>query len=388
MKEEYVGREQTYVKHFFLQKYMERFAHIIYSKFESITYVDCFSGPWQGRSGDYEDSSFAIALSELRKAQLTHSGRGNKAQIRCFFLEEDPKSFKELEAFAAKVKDAEVICSNSTFEASIGDILQFVRKGGTTTFPFFFIDPTGWTGFSLNTISPLLQRKPGEVLINFMTSAIRRFVDQDEAQASFSKLFGSDDYRERFDGLHGAERDDALAGLYIDRVKDVGHFEYACSAIVIHPEKARTHFHLIYLTRHRKGVEVFKETEKKAMAEMEEVRANARDRKREARTRIADLFADQGVSQSPVSPYYKELRERYLERAQESVQRALRERREIAYSDAWKIALTSPLVWESDLKSWVEKWKAEGRIEVKGLKDKERTPKYDRIEHRLIWLQD
>ena len=36
----YAGREQTLVKHFILQKYLERFAHIVGSKWDVLTYVD------------------------------------------------------------------------------------------------------------------------------------------------------------------------------------------------------------------------------------------------------------------------------------------------------------------------------------------------------------
>ncbi|MEP7011839.1 MAG: three-Cys-motif partner protein TcmP [Acidobacteriota bacterium] len=388
MKEEgYVGREQTLVKHLILKNYLERFAHIIYKRFESITYVDCFSGPWQDRSADHEDSSFSIALSELRKAQGTHDRLGNKRQIRCFFLEKDPRAYRELEAFAARVGDAEIKTENKRFEESIDAILQFVKQGGPNTFPFFFIDPTGWTGFSLDTISPLLRVSPGEVLINFMTSFIRRFVEQGETQSSFAQLFGSAGYREWFEGLHGDERDDTLVGIYADRVREAGRFAFARTAIVIHPEKARTHFHLIYLTRHRTGVRVFKEIEKKAMAKMESLRADARARKREASTGMGDLFADQGILQTNESIYYNKLRMHYLGKAKVSVQRALRERRRIAYSDAWEIALSSPLVWESDLKSWLEEWTNSGLIEVTGLKGKERTPKFDQTDHHIVWLR-
>ena len=43
----YKGKEQTYLKHFFLERYLETVAfHIGYSHREFV-YVDCFSGPWR-----------------------------------------------------------------------------------------------------------------------------------------------------------------------------------------------------------------------------------------------------------------------------------------------------------------------------------------------------
>jgi len=67
----YEKREQSQVKHYILRKYLERFAHIVASRWSSITYVDCFAGPWNVRSPDFKDSSFAIAIEELRKARDT-----------------------------------------------------------------------------------------------------------------------------------------------------------------------------------------------------------------------------------------------------------------------------------------------------------------------------
>ena len=62
-KEElYDGREQTLVKHHILEKYLERFARIIGFTWDTITYVDCFSGPWNVQSDRFDDSSFSIAL--------------------------------------------------------------------------------------------------------------------------------------------------------------------------------------------------------------------------------------------------------------------------------------------------------------------------------------
>jgi len=68
-RELYRDREQSYVKHVILRTYLERFAHIIGSWADSITYVDCFSGPWQTKSEEFRDTSFGIAIDELRKAR-------------------------------------------------------------------------------------------------------------------------------------------------------------------------------------------------------------------------------------------------------------------------------------------------------------------------------
>jgi three-Cys-motif partner protein len=371
----YDRREQTGVKHFILRHYLERFAHIVGSYWNSITYIDGFAGPWNARSLDLQDSSFAIALDELRKARSTHEQHGKHVRLRCFFLEQNKKAFAQLDAFAKSTKDVEVAARNSSFENSIKDILAFIRRGGANTFPFIFIDPTGWTGFDLKTIGPLLRLNPGEVLINFMTSHILRFPQQ-----SFPALFGSAEFVHQLEGLSGTDRDDAAVAEYMRRVKEEGGFHYVLQAIVLRPEIDRAHFHLIYGTRHPKGAEVFKETEKLAMKEMEKLRAGAQRRRKEERT-------GQGAFswiQTPESSYYLDLRERYLGGAKQAVLHLVRDRQRISYNDAWEATLGTPLVWESDLKEWIEGWQEQGSLKVEGLQGRERVPKRDRP-HFLVW---
>ncbi len=186
----YVGREQTLVKHFILQNYLGRFAHIVGTFAQAITYVDCFSGPWNVRSQELKDSSFAIALEELRKARTTLEAKGRALKLRCMFLEKNPAAYRKLKEFATSVTDAEIETHNDELAGSIGDVLQFIKQGGRRSFPFVFIDPTGWSGFEMKLIAPLLQLKPGEVLINFMTDYIRRFIDSpdQQTQESFAAL--------------------------------------------------------------------------------------------------------------------------------------------------------------------------------------------------------
>jgi three-Cys-motif partner protein len=220
----YREREQTLVKHFILQKYLERFAHIVGSFADSITYVDCFSGPWNVRSPELKDSSFAIALDELRKARQTLASHGHSLKLRCFFLEKDREAYAKLKEFADHASDAEIETRNCDLEEAIGEILKFVKRGGTRSFPFVFIDPTGWTGFAMNAIAPLLRLNPGEVLINFMTGHIRRFIESpnEQTQESFEALFGSGDYKAKVQGLTDHDREDALVQAYTENVKRTG----------------------------------------------------------------------------------------------------------------------------------------------------------------------
>jgi three-Cys-motif partner protein len=379
----YEGREQTLVKHFILQKYLERFAYIVGSRWEVLTYVDCFSGPWNARSEKFEDSSFAIALKELRNAKDALAKQGRSVQLRCFFLEKNRAAYSKLKEFADSVTDVTIETKNATLEESISDIANFVQRGGSKAFPFIFIDPTGWTGFEMETITPLLLSNPGEVLVNFMTGHIRRFLEspQEETQESFKRLFGSGAFREKVQGLAQLEREHAAVEEYTNNAKLAGGFPFASNAIVLHPEIDRTHFNLIYLTRNSKGIEVFKAAERKAMEIQEAARADAQQRKRISRKGQTELFGSKDLHDST---HYESLREMYLTKAQSLVLRALETKRKLLYDDAWALALSEPMSWESDLKQWIEEWKENGCLEIAGMEPRQRVPRRNQ-QNYLIW---
>ena len=108
----YTGREQTLVKHFILRHYLARFAIIIGHRWDTITYVDCFSGPWNVQSDRFEDSSFAIALDQLRKASEVHQKKEQPLKLRCFFLEKKKSAFLKLKQFTETITDAEIEAHN------------------------------------------------------------------------------------------------------------------------------------------------------------------------------------------------------------------------------------------------------------------------------------
>jgi len=385
----YARREQTLVKHIILKYYLERFAIIVGSHWDTLTYIDCFSGPWKVKSEKFEDSSFSIALEQLRKARDLHKKQtGKTLKLRCFFLEKTPSAYAKLRQFAGQQDDVIIETKNKKLEDAIQDIKKFVRAGGTTSFPFIFIDPTGWSGFALETITPLLKLDPVEVLITFMTEHIRRFIEwpQKQNQESFIKLFGTSRFKDILKGLEEKDREDAIVTTYSECVKRVGSFGYTSSAIVLHPKKNRTHFHLIYATRDPRGIQVFKDAEKKAMPVMERTRDEAQKRGREERTGQTELGLFSGTVTQDPSEYFRSLRERYLSRARAAVLALLQTKKQLAYDEAWSSAMTFPLTWKSDLKNWIQEWEQDGQLKIMGMKERQRVPKLGE-DNCLVWKE-
>jgi three-Cys-motif partner protein len=382
-RELYQDREQSYVKHVILRTYLERFAHIIGSWADSITYVDCFSGPWQTKSEEFIDTSFGIAIDELRKARqhLLESKRKQVA-LRCFFVESDKKSFERLDAFRKKINDIEIRLAHSKFETAIPQVQSFIQEPRGKKFAFILVDPKGWDGFSMSAMAELLRLPFVEVLVNFMTSFIKRFLESpnDLTQSQLESLFGDGRFRTVIEGLSALEREYAAVNAYTKNLARVGDFGYVCNALVLNPEIDKTHYHLVYATRNPTGVEVFKKAEFKAMKEMNLARAELSQRKREQKTGQKELF--DSISLHP-SGHYDELREFFTKKARAEVWKLVFGRSEVLYDALWERAMQFPVVWDSDLKDWLSEWKRDGKIEMAGLKQKERVPKL-RSGHRIV----
>lgn len=378
VQDPYQGREQTAVKHRILERYLERFAHIIGSRWSTLTYIDCFSGPWQAHSEELEDTSFSIALRQLRTARDTYKKRGRHLKLRCLFLEKDPTAYSRLKAFADRVTDAEVKTINSRFEDAISELVDFAQAGGRESFPFVFIDPKGWTGIAIRTIGPILRLQPGEVLINFMLDPIRRFIEspQEPTQQSFEDLFGISTYRDRLSGLRGQELEEEAIALYSDSLRGIGHFEYVCCATILYPEIDKTYFNLLYASRHFRGAQAFKEAEHKAMQLMEGERAKAAVRRRARMLKNRELFTDAATERTK---HLETLRERYLDQARNRLREVVEKEGRITYERGWSETSRFPLVWERDMKKWLH-----GEIEASGLRPNQRTPKLGGGNY-LIW---
>jgi three-Cys-motif partner protein len=349
----YLGREQSLIKHIVLEKYLERFAVITGSWCDGIIYIDGFSGPWNVQSESLDDASFSIALRQLRQArEVVRKASNRHLHIKCIFLEKQPEAFRRLKKFADEQKDVEVIPLNIAFEDAIPELLRRVREAGRGFFPFIFIDPTGWKGFAIKTITPLLELTPSEVLINFMTGFIIRFAEDSRIgiDASFQELFGDSSFREQLKELDGHAREDALVLEYARRIRRVGHFGHTPVAVVPHPTKDRTHFHLVYATRSIRGVQVFKDAERKALRQLGEIRANAKRREREKRTQQSEFLSG---SDAPDEQYLKELVARYSGLAREHVQRHIRGKRHLPFDEVYGIAMQYPTVRVDLLRKWI-----------------------------------
>lgn len=274
----YQDREQTAAKHLILSKYLEELAFKvgIFKRGCTLNYIDGFSGPWESKSADLSDTSPGIALACLSAARVALAKLGHQLDVRAFFVSKDKAGGARLRRLEDQFRGAKVEVHVGEFENHIDAARRFAGTGDKP-FTFVFIDPTGWTGFGLRAISPLLQEGHTEVLLNFMTGHISRFIDTDDTKLipSFVDLFGDASYREAWRGIQGLDREEQMVERYCGRLRDAGRYRHCVSAVILKPTSDRTHYHLVYGTHSDEGLVTFRGVEHRTLGFQSEQRAGA-----------------------------------------------------------------------------------------------------------------
>lgn len=354
----YQDREQSGIKHYAIRLYLDAAARILGSAWD-IKYVDCCAGPWNSTDPNYRDTSFGIAFEVLKATRAELSTRSRVPSIECLFIEKEPAPFEQLRAFAQQRNSSEIKlrAENWDFVERIDEIVRYCST--RRTFSFILIDPWGWKLAGISQISPLLKLKPGEVVINLMSSFITRFVN--DPATDLSDLLGEDFPELRT--LSGTELEFAVVRKYCELVKREGSFSYVCALPVMKPDSDAFNFYLIYATRHPKGVEVFKSVERRTEEQTHLVRADVQLRQRQEKSGNFELFA------APVlyrERKYQQLAAENRARAKRRVWELLIASGEVSYDECWAEALQFPAVYQTDLREWLTEWEQDGKIHVKG----------------------
>jgi three-Cys-motif partner protein len=348
----YKGREQAYVKHYLLEKYLAPLAYKVGSKWGSFVYIEGFSGPWQTTRPDYGDSSFGVAVDTLRDVQrgLRETWRRN-LPILAILVEQDKRAFAELQKFASEASSAgfivHPICGE--FVASIPEINRVVRERAQNPFRFVFLDPKGWADIPMKALQPFLRDRSCEVLINLMTRHIIRFLGQPDRKRSYSNLFGRDGVVEKLQAEAKDERTDQAVREYCRSLRQLCDFGYVSSAVVFDPADQNVRYFLVYGTNHPRGIGVFKDAEMTAARIQDSVRHETQARK----TEQTELLFTNVPLESRLS---HDLRQRYLKKARAKVVDTLRRSKSgiVLYSELFCEAMAFPLVAPDDLRHWIE----------------------------------
>jgi three-Cys-motif partner protein len=291
---DYRGREQAYVKHVFLESYLESLIHKIASTYNHIVYVDGFAGPWQSANERFEDTSFGIALNALRQAKQSWKTHGRDVKMSAHLVEREAKAYTQLAQVPAKYPDLAVRTYNGDFLCVIASISSNIPRDA---FAFFLIDPKGW-GIPLQKLQPILARQHSEVIFNFMFDFINRAASMKDAAIvkALDELVPYGNFRSRMAELEKGgrvtsdQRKGVLVNAFGESLARIGNYAYVAETTVLRPLKDRPLYCLFYASRHPRGIAVFRDCQVKALAEQSKTRATTKVRSAQDTSGQSELF--------------------------------------------------------------------------------------------------
>lgn len=382
--QDYQGREQAYVKHVFLERYLERLVHKTASSYDHIVYVDGFAGPWQSASEQFQDTSFGIALHALRQAKATWKATGRDVKMSAYLVEQDSVAYGRLAGIVARYPDIEVKTYHDDFLKALSVILADIPP---RAFAFFFIDPKGWR-FRLHDLAKMLQRARSEVIFNFMFDFINRAASMKDPpiEQGVDELIPYGDWRKKLEeaerrGATSEDRKAIIVDAFGESLAKIGSYNYVAETTVLRPLSDRALYCLCYATRHPKGIEVFRDCQFKALQEQAKTRAATKVKHAETTTGQREIFE----SLHEMAPNELETK---LAAARAAAEKTFLELTPAApgatkYEQVWPQVLAKHVVRLPDVNQIAARLRKEQRIAFPYWERGKRVPQPDYMMHKL-----
>lgn len=271
ISDKYKGREHSLIKHELLKGYLEALLSIIgvTGKTSEIVYVDCFAGPWGDESESLSATSIGISLGILSKVRetLTKAHKVSNVRFRAIYIEEKKNKHKRLLDFLEQQcpEGIEGHALHGDYFELQDEILRICGQG---SFAFFFIDPKGWKDISAQKLEKLLQRPKSEFLVTFMYDFVNRAIGMADFTKQVQEVLGPLTETDKKLLSSSKNRGDIVVRKYRDQLEaamgsDGIHRARSYHADILNKEKDRVHYHMVYLTRHPKGIVKFAESSEK-----------------------------------------------------------------------------------------------------------------------------
>jgi len=291
----------------------------------------------------------------MRKCKESLKQRGNDVNFHALFIEKNKDAFKKLETFLRQSANREI--ATEARNGEFFDLREAILAWcGPYDFTFFFIDPTGWKRvIEIPTLTPFLERPNSEFLINFMYDFVLRTHTQESFHGDMEAIFG---YILDTSGMTPKQKEKHLIGQYRRRLKEIApdHGGVPRTALVpiLYPLRDRTLYHLVYLTRHAKGIAVFMEASEKLDLIQRQARAQAKQENRESRSHQPELFASYEDVQTEDNIDLREVRAYWTRKLSDEAQRfGIEQLADMLEETGW---------FESDLQSAFGELEKEGKV--------------------------
>ena len=377
----YQGREQAFVKHTFLDKYLPALFGRVGWAFNQIVYVDGFAGPWQSSAGEtFRDTSFGIALRHMTEQQRFFAKKQRNVRFRAFLVEQDDDSFAQLQEAVRQFPEVDVSPLHGRMEDHAAAIARAIPSNA---FSFVLIDPKGFP--EINQIMALLGRGNSEALVNFMFDFANRFAGTGLIPALGQWLSSIEDgaWRDRVANLSGEAREQEIELMAAEALRSKGNYAFAPVISVDKVRHDRSLYKLIFLSRHQDGLKVFRDSQNKALVAQASARSVVKAQDRAAALAMEDLFGGTDAIPHDRSSLVMKQGE---EQAAQELQATLQSRGDqgISWLEVWPPILTKYVVTHSKLGRIANKFRQQGQVSIPDWPNEQ--TKIPKDQFRLFWI--
>lgn len=287
--EYYEGRGPALVKHTFILSYLPTLIAKVASAYDQFVYVDLFAGPWEERTADFSDTAFGIALDAMRGGKSVWKRNGRPVKMTAHLVDINPEAIAKQKQVAERYPDIEVHHHQGMAEEKIQAVLNSLPHNA---FCFVYIDPKGVP--DIRKFQAAIERPNTEVFLNFMYKFATRFANTPQMTTLGWLTEGEEgeSFRSDLALLSGVDRENALTDRARLVLARMGGYRYSPAITVDEESMDRCRYKLIFLSRHHKGIFVFRNAQRAALQMQASNRSSQKSIKKARQTGMDDLLKD------------------------------------------------------------------------------------------------
>jgi len=254
-------REQSLIKARIVSQYFTSWASVMlgtqkkYPQLaQKMAYIDLFAGP-----GRYKDDSKSTPLLVLE----TIIGNPELAErVVTLFNDKDSSNTASLSAAIDQLQGVKQLrYAPSVYNEEVGDEIAKMFSGRNLIPTFFFVDPWGYKGLSLNLVSSIIKDWGCDCVFFFNYNRVNMGVSNDQFKQHMNSLFGEDrlvTLRNAVRNTSPTEREMIVVQALCDALKNNGS-RYVLPFRFKDGDGKRTSHHLIFISKGFRGYEIMKE---------------------------------------------------------------------------------------------------------------------------------
>lgn len=254
-------REQSLIKARIVSKYFSAWANVIlatqkkYPQYaQKMAYIDLFAGP-----GRYDDQSKSTPLLVLETI-LSHPDLARR--MVTLFNDKDTANIESLKTAISQLEGIDRLKYTPVFyNEEVGDEITKMFSGVHMIPTFFFVDPWGYKGLSLDLVSSIIKDWGCDCVFFFNYNRVNMGVNNELIRPHMASLFGDERLnmlRKECVGKSPAEREMIVVQALCDALKNNGS-QYVLPFRFKNEEGTRTSHHLIFLSKSFRGYDIMKE---------------------------------------------------------------------------------------------------------------------------------